>query len=273
MKIIDVWMQHPTRRFLDQPFFDSLKRWTKNDQIPDVPLEATVGAMQHAGVSRGLIAAWQGPMGSLISNEEVADCIAQYPDQLAGLATADLYQPMKAVRELRRCVKEQGFKGLRIVPWLWGLPPDDRRYYPLFAECVELDVPFCTQIGHTGPLMSSEPGRPMPYLENVALEFPELKIVAGHVGSPWLEEAILMARKFPNFYIDTSAYAANRFPPELVKFMQGRGAKKVMFGTNFPMLTAAQCLKGLDDLGLSEEAKTQYLYQNAADVFKLAVGD
>src|SRR5262249_49791161 len=62
----------------------------------------------------------------------------------------------EAVRELRRRVKQDGFKGLRIVPWLWGLPPDDRRYYPLFAECCELDVPFCTQVGHAGPLRESE---------------------------------------------------------------------------------------------------------------------
>ena len=63
------------------------------------------------------------------------------------------------------------------MPWLWGLPPDDRRYYPLYAECVELDIPFCLQVGHTGPLRTSETGRPIPYLENVALDFPELRIV------------------------------------------------------------------------------------------------
>src|SRR5690606_40344174 len=82
-----------------------------------------------------------------------------------------------AVRELRRCVRELGFRGLRLVPWLWELPPTDRRYYPLFAECVELGVPFCTQVGHTGPLRPSETGRPIPYIDQVALEFPELVIV------------------------------------------------------------------------------------------------
>jgi predicted TIM-barrel fold metal-dependent hydrolase len=70
------------------------------------------------------------------------------------------------------------------VPWLWNLPPNDRRYYPLYAECCELDIPFCTQVGHTGPLQPSEPGRPIPYLEEVALDFPDLKIVCGHIGFP-----------------------------------------------------------------------------------------
>ena len=269
MNIIDVWMQHPTRRFLQQPMFESLLRWTKQETIPEVPVAATLATMQQAGVSKGLIAAWHGPQGELIGNEEVADFVAQDPGRLVGLASADLYQPMKAVRELRRCVKEHNFKGLRIVPWLWGLPPDDRRYYPLYAECIELGVPFCTQIGHTGPLMSSEPGRPMPYLEHVALEFPELKIVAGHLGAPWVQEAISMAHKFPNFYIDTSAYKASRFPPEFVSFMRGRGSKKVMFGTNYPMLTASACLQDLDKLGLSDEAQEDFLYKNAAEVFGL----
>jgi len=83
--------------------------------------------------------------------------------------------------------------------------------------------------------MSSEPGRPIPYLENVALEFPELRIVAGHIGAPWTQEIIFLATKFPNLYIDTSAYKATRFPADFVEFMRGRGAKKVMFGTNYPM--------------------------------------
>ena len=269
MKIIDVWMQHPTPRFLSQPMFESLRRWAKQDKIPEVPLAATVASMRQADVAKGLIAAWYGPQGALISNDEVAGFVAEHPNQLAGLASVDLTQPMKAVRELRRCVKELGFKGLRIIPWLWGLPPDDRRYYPLFAECVELGVPFCTQIGHTGPLLSSEPGRPIPYLEHVALEFPELKIVAGHLGAPWVAETLSLAFKFPNVYVDTSAYKASRFPPEFVDFMRKTECKKVMFGTNYPMLTAADCLKGLDDLGLSDEAKERYLHGNAARVFEL----
>jgi len=183
----------------------------------------------------------------------------------------NIARPMEAIRELRRSVREFGFRGLRIVPWLWGLPPDDRRYYPLYAECIELDVPFCLQVGHTGPLLSSEPGRPIPYLENVALEFPDLRIVAGHVGAPWTQEIISLATKFPNLYVDTSAYKVTRFPADFVEFMRGRGAKKVMFGTNYPMLTGSACLDGLESLGLSDEAKELFLSRNACRVFKLEV--
>jgi predicted TIM-barrel fold metal-dependent hydrolase len=113
------------------------------------------------------------------------------------MASVDLRKPMEAVRELRRCVRESGFKALRVVPWLWGWPPDDRRYYPLYAECVELGIPFCTQVGHTGPLRTSQTGRPIPYLDTVALDFPELTIVAGHIGYPWTEEMIAVALDSP----------------------------------------------------------------------------
>ena len=78
------------------------------------------------------------------------DSVASRTDSPAW-PTVDLDRPMEAVRELRRRVSE-GFVGLRVVPWLWNAPPTDRRYYPLFAECVESAVPFCTQVGHTGPL-------------------------------------------------------------------------------------------------------------------------
>ena len=83
--------------------------------------------------------------------EQVAGWVAAAPDRLTGIASVDLRRPMEAVRELRRCVRELGFVGLRLLPWLWELPPDDRRYYPLYAECIELGVPFCLQVGHAGP--------------------------------------------------------------------------------------------------------------------------
>ncbi len=281
MPIIDVWMQHPTQRLLEQPMFESLRRWMRHARGPlqgdgleagGVPLAATVGAMDQAGVDVGLVAAWWGPQGPLIDNDEVAAFVREHPKRLLGLASVDLARPMTAVRQLRHCVRELGFRGLRIVPWLWGLPPDDRRYYPLYAECVELDVPFCLQVGHTGPLMSSAPGRPIPHLENVALEFPELRIVAGHIGAPWTQEIISLARKFPNLYIDTSAYVPKRFPADFVEFLRGRGARKVMFGSNYPMLTPAACLEGLDALGLADEALALYLHGNARRVFQLDRG-
>ena len=268
---IDVWMQHPTQRFLRSEMLASLRRWT-GSSMPDtdIPIDATIQAMDEADVRFGLLSAWLGPNGQdLVSNDEVGEWVQSHPSRFAGLATVDLDRPMAAVRELRRRV-DDGFVGLRVVPWLWNAPPTDRRYYPLFAQCVESGVPFCTQVGHTGPLKPSETGRPIPYIDQVALDFPELVIVCGHVGYPWTEEMVAVARKHENVYIDTSAYTIKRLPDELIRFMKtGTGQRKVLFGTNYPMISHEHALAGLDDIGLSDEARRDFLHGNAERVFKL----
>jgi predicted TIM-barrel fold metal-dependent hydrolase len=175
---------------------------------------------------------------------------------------------MEAVREVRRCVHELGFKAIRVLPWLWEVPPTDRRFYPVYVACIEEGVPFCTQIGHTGPLMSSEVGRPI-YLDRIALDFPELTIVGGHIGYPWTDEAVAVATKHENVYIDTSAYTVRRYPPALVEYLRGHGAAKVLFGTNYPMIAPAKALEGLDALGLTDGIKAAFLAGNAARVFRL----
>jgi uncharacterized protein len=270
--IVDAWMQHPTRRFLDQEMFASLRRWT-GSAIPEgeIPIEATVQAMEAGGVGFGLLTAWHSPRdGALISNEEVAGWVSAHPERFGALAAVPLDRPMQAVRELRRCVEGLGFLGLRMLPWIWDAPPTDRRFYSLYAACVELGVPFCTQVGHTGPLCPSEPGRPIPYIDRVAIDFPELTIVCGHIGYPWTEEMIAVARKHEHVYIDTSAYTSKRLPPELVAYMKtGSGRHKVLFGSNYPMIFHDRALDGLEDLELEAEVSELYLHENAERVFSL----
>ncbi len=270
MPVIDAWIQHPTPGFLADPMFASLRRWMGMEEVPkEIPIDFTVGALESAGVERALVCAWWGPQGALIDNDTVAGFVKARPDLLTGVASVDLFRPMDAVRELRRAVKQLGFRALRLLPWLWGLPPNDRRYYPLYAECIELGIPFCLQVGHAGPLRPSEPGRPIPYLDEVACDFPELVIVGGHIGYPWTQDMIAMATKYKNVYIDTSAYKPKRFPPELVTYMRGHGRKKVLFGSNHPMIFPGACLSGVDDLGLDDEARELFLHDNAQRVFKL----
>src|SRR6266508_352490 len=121
-RIVDVWMQHPTLRHSNHEMFDSLRRWMGVEGAlgEALPLELTIAAMDGGGVDVGLTAAWYGPEGSLINNDEVAGYVARYPTRMRGVAGADLRKPMEAVRDLRRRV-EEGFVALRIVPWLWEL--------------------------------------------------------------------------------------------------------------------------------------------------------
>jgi|SRR5271165_2441584 len=225
--------------------------------------------MDAAGVEIALLSAWFGTEGPLISNEEVSAQIDAAPERFRGLASADLRDPMNAVRELRKWVDRKRFVGVRLVPWLWDLPPNDRRYYPVYAACIDLGVPFCTQIGHTGPLKRSETGRLIPYLEDVLLDFPELTVVGGHVGFPWLDELLTLTVKFPNFYVDTSAYTLSRLPPAFVGYMKGLGRNRVMFGTNWPMISPSKALEGLQSLNLTAEGCEAFLSGNARSVFKL----
>ncbi len=269
--IVDAWAQLPTDRFRSAPWLDTLLRWTRQqrDDLSGSAIDA-LRAMDAAGIERTLLSAWSSPVGMLIDNDEVAAAAAVHADRFSAVAAVDLREPAAAVRELRRAVRELGCIALRIVPWLWNLPPDDRRYYPLYAECVELGIPFCTQVGHTGPLCPSEPGRPIPYLDNVLLEFPDLVVVGGHVGAPWVEEVISLATKYSNFYVDTSAYAVHRLPAALVEFMRGRGRERVLFGTNWPMLSGERSLERLGDLELGPDVTSLFLGGNARRVFGLA---
>ena len=270
MAIVDVWGQITTPRMASAPWMESLLRWTGRPGDLSVPTVAsTLRAMDDAEVDLMFLSAWHGPAGDLITNEEVQNQIKQAPDRFRGLATVDLRDPFRAVRDIHRWVDGESFVGVRVVPWLWNLPPNDALYYPIYVACIEAGVPFCTQIGHTGPLCHSEPGRLIPYLDNVLLDFPELKVVGGHVGYPWIDEVISLAFKYPNFFVDTSAYAVHRLPPDLIAFMKGPGRTRVMFGTNWPMISASKCLEKLEALELPVAHREDFLSENARRVFGL----
>ena len=118
--------------------------------------------------------------------------------------------------------------------------------------------------------MPSETGRPIPYIDQVAIDFPELVVVGGHIGYPWTEEMIAVCRKHENVYIDTSAYTTKRLPPELVAYMKtSSGRRKVLFGTNYPMILHQHALADLESLQLDEETRELYLADNARRVFGL----
>jgi hypothetical protein len=259
--IVDAWIQHPTPDFIAHPMFASLRRWLGLSDVPrEVPVAMTVAALRAAGVDRALTCAWYGPDGPAHhqrSGRELRRRGPRAPDRgrLGRSAPADGRGARAAPRD--PSARAPGAADLAVG--CGGLPPNDRRYYPLYAECIELEIPFCLQVGHAGPLRASEPGRPIPYLDEVALEFPELVVVGGHIGYPWTDEMIALATKYPNVYIDTSAYKPRRYPAALVEFLRGHGRRKVLFGSNFPMLMPGDCLAEVDGLGLDAEARDRLL--------------
>jgi uncharacterized protein len=269
---IDAWAQPVLKRGLDRlPEVRRLFRQSGSLDLleRDVSPQQMVDLMDAAGIEVSVLSAWHRPGQWVFTNDEVAEFVRRYPKRFVGVAAVDLEKPVQAVRELERAVAELGFKGLRVIPWLWNRPPNDKLYFPLYVKCIELDVAFCTQVGHTGPLMPSEPGRPVPYLDEVALTFPELRIVAGHIGYPWTDEMIGLAWKHENVSIDTSAHLPRYYPPQLIHFMKTYGKGKVLFATNFPQLPLNKCVEQAQALGLEGDAAQAFFAGNARRVFKI----
>jgi hypothetical protein len=271
-EIIDAWAQPALKQvFEGLPEVRRLFQQSGTAHLlrDGMPLDEMVSHMDSAGVTVALLSAWCRPDRWIIRNDEVAAISRQFPGRFAGVAAVNLANPVEAVQELERSVRELKFKALRVVPWLWNKPPNDKLYFPLYVKCIELDIPFCTQVGHTGPLMPSEPGRPIPYLDEIALTFPTLRIVAGHIGYPWTDEVISLAWKHENFYIDTSAYRPRYYPPQLIQFMKSYGQDKVLFATNFPQLPFEKCVRDVEELNLTHDVRSKFLGENAQRVFKL----
>lgn len=270
---IDAWCQMAHPNLLK--FVPENARLAVQSKVPQglleegLTVEQTVKLMNKAGIDKVCLNAWYRPGKGILTNDMVHEWVSKYPDRFIGIAGVNLLNPVEAVKELEHAVKVLGFRGLRVLPWLWNLPPNDKHYYPLYVKCIELDVPFFTQVGHTGPLCPSEPGRPIPYLDEVALTFPQLKIVGGHIGYPWVNEMIALCWKHPNVYLDTSAYLPNYYPAELIQFMQSYGQDKVCYGSNFPQLSWEATMEQVDQIGLKDKVKRKFLHENIAKLLKL----
>ena len=175
--------------------------------------------------------------------EEVAEAHAEFPDRIFGLYGVNPRKRMEGVREMEDAILHKGFKGLHIHPHGFGVPPNHAWYMPYYAKCAELGAVVAVSMGHTLDLMPGEVGRPM-YLDDVALYFPELTIICGHTGWPWVEEAIALASKHPNVYLGTSGYAPKYWRPEMLQFMNSRQrARQDGVGNRLP----ARASRGVDD--------------------------
>jgi predicted TIM-barrel fold metal-dependent hydrolase len=207
-----------------------------------------------------------------ISYERVAEVCAQYPDRLKGLAGLDPYRGVEGLRELDRAVKDYGFVGAHFYPHWFGLAPDHAKWYPYYARCEELGIPVMLQVGHnliysrTRRLPSV--GRPI-CLDQVAIDFPTLKIIGIHIGVPWTDEMISMAWKHENVYIGVDAYAPKHWPPQLVHYLNSYGREKVLFGTDWPVIEPIRAVREIRAMNLRDESYRALMRHNAIKVFNL----
>ena len=200
------------------------------------------------------------------TTEQLGEVLRKYPDRFVGIATYNPYRITDSLLEIEKGVKEYGFKGVFVHIFGFDIALDDKKMYPLFAKCVELDIPVCLQVGYVLEGMPSEGGRPI-LLDKIALDFPGLRIVGTHTGYPWCEELIAMAYKFENVYFGVSAHFPRYLDPSVVRYINTRGRDKVIFGTN--SIPFKPMLSQIEELGLKEEVKEKLLRENAIKVFKL----
>jgi predicted TIM-barrel fold metal-dependent hydrolase len=245
-----------------------------------ISLEDMLAGMDEAGISMAfLVAAKTGRVGLPgcyhMPPEVVARAVEQYPDRFRGLIGIDPYQGMSGVRALEDAVSNMGFVGAHLYPHWFELAPNHAKYYPFYAKCIELDIPVQMQVGQS--LIYSKDnrcrsvGRPI-FLDDIACDLPELKLIGSHVGIPWHDEMIAMSWKHENVYISTDAHSPKYWPASVVKYINSYGQDKVLFGTDFPVLRFQRTVQEIDDLGLKPEVRRKFMRDNAARLYRLDSG-
>ncbi|WP_373092728.1 amidohydrolase family protein [Zhongshania sp.] len=204
-------------------------------------------------------------------NEIAKEALRRHPDRFFCSLEVNPNNGMDEVRKIVRLRKEFGVKA--ITGFASGLCPqvpyDDKKWYPIYAKCVELDIPFCPCVGVPGPRLPMAPQK-VELLDEVCWFFPELKVVMRHGAEPWEKLAWKLMLKYPNLYYMTSAFAPKHYPEEIVKFANSRGSDKVMYAGYFPMgLSLDRTFKDMPNVPFKDEVWPKFLRENARRVFKL----
>lgn len=237
-------------------------------------LEDVVSALDAAGIARTLVTGFDERTSAgktFVPNALVAPLAERHPDRFIPFAGVDILKGATALAELVHWVRERGFRGLSLRPFMIGLPADDRVYYPFYAKCVELGIPLSI---HTSANWTStavnDLGHPR-HIDPVARDFPELKIVMSHAGYPWVLEAVLLAWKYPNVYLELAAHRPKYLAEPgtgwepLLRFGQTTIADKVLFGSGWFLLgrQPAEVVTEFRALPVRPEVMERWLHRNA----------
>jgi predicted TIM-barrel fold metal-dependent hydrolase len=240
--------------------------------------EAILASHDAAGIHKTLITGFDEAStaeDTFVSNESVAAIADRHPDRFLPFAGIDILRGAEGARELERWIRERGFRGLSLRPFMIGFPAADRRYYPFYEKCVELGVPVSMHASAnwtTG--RPSDLGHPR-HFDRVACDFPELLLILSHAGYPWVLEACLLAWKHPNLYIELAAHRPRYFASAdwepLLRFGQNKIQDKILYGTGAFLLgrPPAALVAEMRALPVQAEVMEKWLWRNAARVMGL----
>lgn len=233
-----------------------------------------VRIMDEAGIEHSLLIAvragdrnWKGSFQT--PYETVARWCDRHPTRFSGLAGADPTRGMEQLRDLERA-SQLGFVGVHAYPHWFRMAPDAALWYPIYAKCCELDLPYMLQVGqnliYQKDVRLPSVARPI-LLDQVAIDFPELTLIGIHVGTPWADEMIAMAWKHERVFIGIDAYAPKHLPANLIHYMNSYGSHKVLFGTDWPVIDPRRGVAEMAAHNLRPGAFEQVMRANALRVF------
>jgi predicted TIM-barrel fold metal-dependent hydrolase len=214
-----------------------------------------------------------------VPNDEIAEAAHAHPDVLIPFGSVDPHLGRAAVREVHRLVDEQRVRGFKFHPTVQAFHPNDRLAYPVYEAIAEHGLIALFHTGQTG-IGAGAPGgaglrlkysNPLD-VDDVAADFPELRIVLAHPSFPWQDEALAVATHKPQVHIDLSGWSPRYFPPQLVRYANTLLADKVLFGSDFPMITPDRWLADFEALDIKPEVRPKILKHNAARLLGLCDG-
>lgn len=227
----------------------------------ELSVEGLLEVMDRVGVERAVLSV---PVHR--PSDSVLAFPSARPDRFALAANVDPKHFMRDYFALEGLAASHPVVMARVVPFLCDRPPNDRSYYPLYAKCVEMDLPISMNTGIPGPPMPAECQHPI-HLDRVCLDFPDLKLCMAHGADPWWDVAIRLMLKYANLRLMTSAYSPKYFPPSLIHFMNTRGQDRILFASDHPVLSMERCIAEAEQLDLRPGVLDKFLYANAASFF------
>lgn len=225
-------------------------------------IEETVAQMDVHNIRVGVVH---------MSDDRAVEAMRRFPDRFAAIRSVDPNKGMDAVRQIQSDFDAGLIRGVSFFPSGQNppVPINDKKAYPIYAKCIELDLPIFINVGVPGPRIPMMP-QWVGHLDEVAYDLPELKVIMRHGAEPDEALAVKLLLKWPNLYYSTSAFAPKYWPEAIIKFANSRGSDKVIYAGYFPMgLELTRIFAEMDQVPFKDEVWPKFLYDNAAKLLKL----